>query len=273
MKKFLFLTDFSPASYNAFSYALEIARILNAKLYVLHVQDHITLLNEDNVYAEYEVYKQIVKSGILDNRDSEFYNRLNDSDFNADHLFFYLSSGHLVPEITQFTNLYKTDLLILGLRTKSQDMFKVLSTNTLNILGSTSVPLLCVPFSASYKTIRNLVFSTTLSLEDDNALQLFINYLNQLNASGTCVYVDNKKSEFINTLAQWHNKYSYAPLSNVILKGNDAAKLVVNYIKETYADVIVTVKSNQTFFDQLFSANFTKDMLDEIEIPLLILPK
>lgn len=273
MKKFLFLTDFSPASYNAFTYALELASVLNAKLYVLHVQDHITLLREDNTFNHFTDYKNIISNGILENKESEFYKRLVETNYNKEHIFFYLSSGHLVPEILQFTTLYKTNLLILGLRAKTQDMFKVLSANTLNILASTSMPLLCVPFTASYKTIRNLVFSSTLAKDDENALQQFIFYLNQLNATGTCLYVDNKNISFIDVLDNWHQKFHNAPLANVVLKGNDAVKLVVNYLKDAYADVIVTVKSNQTFFDQLFSSNFTKEMLDEIDIPLLILPK
>lgn len=273
MKRFLFLTDFSSASYNAFSYALEIATLLHAKLYVLHVGDHVTLLNEDNVLNDYNSYKNIICDGLLENKSSEFYRRLSNSKFNSENLFFYLSNGHLVPEIIQFTALNKTDLIILGLRTKSQDMFKVLSTNTLNILASTTIPLLCVPDSVSFKTIRNLVFSTTLASDEESALQHFIHYLQQLNATGTCLYVDNKTQDFITTLNTWHKKYEYAPLANVILKGNNAVQLVINYLKLAYADVIVTVKTNQTFFDQLFNANFTKEMLDEIDIPLLILPK
>jgi len=62
IKKILIPTDFSPSAMHALSYAIELNKILNARLYLLHILQDITDYSEFNLspsilpqlYAEFE---------------------------------------------------------------------------------------------------------------------------------------------------------------------------------------------------------------------------
>lgn len=150
--------DLSKASMETLKSAASIAKILNARLHVLHVEPKMTfypgLLN-----SEIPVSPWVLSEQMVDMKTEEQYNRehekfvlthdfkefMEKADLDEIEVDIHVKSGKASNEILAFSELYHAGLLVMGTTGKSGIMAKLLGGTVEKILDRLPSTMLCIP--------------------------------------------------------------------------------------------------------------------------------
>ncbi len=140
-KKIIFTTDFSPASDEAFAYALSMARNYRAKLFILNVVDtsmdaagfylpHLSFdnLDKDMVYAATLLMEKSYKKHLKGFKKYEY----------------VVQKGVAHKEITKFINKTKADLVVMSTYGHSGLDRLIFGSTTERVLKTASCPVLAI---------------------------------------------------------------------------------------------------------------------------------
>lgn len=149
--------DLSPSSLKTLEASASLARVLGAKLHILHVEPKMTyypgLLNSDIpvspwVLSEYmtemkdeEEYNKEHEKYVLTHDFKEFLSKANLGDIEVD---IHVKSGKASKEILAFVALFNAGLLVMGTTGKSGIISKLLGGTVEKILNRLPCTMLCV---------------------------------------------------------------------------------------------------------------------------------
>lgn len=149
--------DLSPASLKTLETAAILARTLNSKLHILHVEPKMTyypgLMNSDIpvspwVLSEYmtemkseEEYSREHEDYVLTHDLQDFVNKVNLEGIETD---IHVKSGKASQEILAFSALFNSGLLVMGTTGKSGLLSKLLGGTVEKILNKLPCTMVCV---------------------------------------------------------------------------------------------------------------------------------
>jgi nucleotide-binding universal stress UspA family protein len=141
IKKILIPTDFSPSAMHALKYALELNKVFNARLYLLHVLQDITDFSEFNLspsilpqlYAEFE--QNATK------RLEEIVSTMVPPDIACDT---YIVHGVPFYEIIQFAKDENIDLILIGSHGRTGLKHVLFGSTAEKVVKKASCPVLSV---------------------------------------------------------------------------------------------------------------------------------
>lgn len=274
MKRILFPTDFSETSFNAFRYALELAKIMQAEILVLHTYEP-TSFNSARISAkeldEFKHNVEVEKLEKLNSHFEDFNNIAKEMESSGIRYYFSLELGYLLPIIQQ--KLYENEfsLIVMGTNNDKGLEAAILGSNTYSVIAHTQTPVLCVPKLAKFKKINKMAFSTLLSPKEETALKYFLEICQRSNSEPRFVYIDNKKRDLENVIATWKQSFESKKTQLDIIHGTNIVQEMVDYTIREEIDVFTTVKRHRKFLESLFTSSFTKKISNVIHIPLLVL--
>lgn len=184
-KSILFPTNFSSHSINATLFAVEIAKLADAKLNLLHVYDvHYSAIN---------IQDQDDPSGdtMKDNRANsrEQLKRIIDENKLPQHPHkTYVREGDLFGAIEEVTKIEGIDLVVVG----QQDKIR---TNTLfggdsiKIINTSTCPVLTVPFDSEYNSFSHITYLTDLNSKEDDELKQLERFTTLFGARITVLHI------------------------------------------------------------------------------------
>lgn len=274
MKKILFPTDFSETAENAFVYALNMAKSLDAKLIVLHVYDVTVISYEAYSPITLEIYESIELSNFENFRD--YVPKLREIAL-AHHLdgvpmSHVLEQGDLVQAINNLVKQEDINLIVMGTKGVSglEEIF--LGSNTGSVISNVHTTLLCVPMNAKFKNIEKIGFTTRYRDKDRKALKKVIKIANKLKATVKCLYVKTLKSDVTeDQIRAWREEFKIEPLNFFITSNDDLEDEVFQFVDSQDIDVLAMLTYKRTFFESLFKKSFAKKLSYHSEIPLLVL--
>ena len=142
MTKILFPTDFSDTANNAFLYALNLAKVLNAEIRLISVQS--------SVKNYLDVTEDDFESYINQLKDVAIKNGLEDINIESS-----LVVGDLLMMILDIVNKQDIKYIVMGTNGQNSLGKKFFGSNTLNVLNNATVPVLIVPHKVKFKKERN----------------------------------------------------------------------------------------------------------------------
>ena len=274
MKKILFPTDFSETAENAFIYALNMAKSLDAKLIVLHVYDVAVISYEAYSPITIEVYESIELGNFENFRD--YVPKLREialahhlDDVPMSHV---LEQSDLVQAINNLVKQEDINLIVMGTKGVSglEEMF--LGSNTGSVISNVQKTLLCVPMNAKFKKIEKIGFTTRYRDKDRKALKKVIKIADKLKATVKCLYVKTLKSDVTEEqIKEWREEFKIEPLNFFITSNDDLEDEVFEFVESQNIDVLAMLTYKRTFFESLFQKSFAKKLSYHSEIPLLVL--
>ncbi|CAM3222401.1 universal stress protein [Empedobacter falsenii] len=272
MKKILFPTDFSETANNAFLYALNLAENQNAELYILHAFQY-PIVNAgidagilQNVYDTIELNKfENLKDHI------PFLRKMaEDNGFSNIDLKFIIKEGMLSFVLPTFIEEEKVDFVVMG-TTGNTGFDKVLfGSNTMNAIKHLKIPVLSVPHGYEYKGIKSIGFTTIFEDKDRKALDFLTEIAYRYKAKVHCLHVSKDGNYDVPTLNHWKEYYKDEPVDFSIYTAEESVDAVLEFIKEEKIDLLTVVSRNKGFFEKLFSPSFTKKILSQNKVPLLV---
>ena len=274
MKKILFPTDFSETAENAFVYALNMAKSLEAELIVLHVYDVAVISYEAYSPITLDIYESIELGNFENFKDyvpklREIAETHGLDDVPMSHV---MEEGDLVHAINNIVNQENINLIVMGTKGASglQEMF--LGSNTASVIENIQTTLLCVPLEAKFQKIEKIGFTTRYRDKDREALKKVIKIADKLKATVKCLYVKTVNSDVTEQqISDWREEFKIDPLNFFITSNDNLEDEVFEFVTSQNIDVLAMLTYKRTFFESLFKKSFAKKLSYHSEIPLLVL--
>ncbi|GAA4138262.1 universal stress protein [Sphingobacterium kyonggiense] len=277
MRAILFPTDFSEIASNAFLYALNIAKSIDAKIYVLYTYlepvlsathaGQPELIGE--VYQtielnQFEIYKK--KTQAL--RDIAQEHNLSDVE-----LVFLFEEGPVAAVVKKITDREKIHLVVMGTHGESGFLSKVIGTNTVNVIRSIQNPVLAVPPHAKYQGIKRAVFTTLFRDKDKSALKEMLLMANAVGAKISCLHIlkNEKVADVLLQTENWRHEFPNEQIEYVLLEEVESIEnTITTYLLENNVDILAVVKRNRNFFDRMFSNSVSNNLAFHSKVPILV---
>jgi len=272
MKKILFPTDFSETANNAFLYALNLAKSIDAQVYVLHVYELPMITGSLSAGLIQNVY-ETVELGSFDNfKDNipQLRQIAVENDLNEIPIKFILEEGNFLYILREIIGEESVDFVVMGTDGNSGIEKMLFGSNTINAITSMKVPILSIPHGMSFKGFKNIGFTTVFDQKDKDALKYLIEIANRHHAKIHCMHVSKDGKFNQQAMKDWQDQFAGDPIVFEIYHDADPVNAVLDFIKEKQIDLLTVVSRNKGFFDKIFSPGFTKKIANKNITPLFV---
>ncbi|MCO6497501.1 MAG: universal stress protein [Chitinophagaceae bacterium] len=270
MKKFLVPIDFSETSLNAAKYAAGLVKgVADAHLILYHVYSTITLAT---LSAKDEGSRQKVSEQALE----EVKKDLNQS--GSLFISCVAEEGTFVENLSEYALSNKIDLIIMGITGSSRIKQVFMGTNTLNVVRNVNCPVMIIPPQASYKGVKNVVFTSDFKdVARTHPFEAIEKILDILKPHLEILNVDEdhyvelseeykvEKRSMEDRLGKYNPDYSF-------LRSYDFLDGISAFVEARDVDAIITLPKKHSFLSQLFKTSHTKALAYHSTIPIIAIP-
>lgn len=272
MEYILVPTDFSKNAFNALEYAIDVAKLFDAKIIVLHTFEVPTGGASSFKNISYKL-KEIAEEEIVRLHNVIVEKELND----IVPIEFENLNTNVVSGINDVIETNDVGLVIMGTAGASGLKELFLGSNTSAVIKHITCPVIAVPKNASFKRINNIVFATDFDMScKNNNLPLIIDLTKRLKARLTMVNIQTVATDFTKTrdnadrfldeckeaLKEINYDYHYI-IDEDITSGINKA------YKNNNADLLVMIKKSHGLIDYLFNKSMTNSVVSDAKLPLL----
>ncbi|MGV0936587.1 universal stress protein [Empedobacter falsenii] len=272
MKKILFPTDFSETANNAFLYALNLAKSIDAQVYVLHVYELPMITGSLSAGLIQNVYETVELGSFDSFKDNipQLRQVADDNGLNEIPIKFILEEGNFLYILREIISEESVDFVVMGTDGNSGIEKMLFGSNTINAITSMKVPILSVPHGMSFKGFKNIGFTTVFDQKDKDALKYLIEIANRHHAKIHCMHVSKDGKFNQQAMKDWQDQFAGDPIVFEIYHDADPVNAVLDFIKEKQIDLLTVVSRNKGFFDKIFSPGFTKKIANKNITPLFV---
>lgn len=271
--KILVPTDFSKSAYNAFKFAVEIAKRNGATIVLHHAYSLPVVYNEAQVTANF-----------LDSIKAESEQQLNEMceyerKLYAEHSFVIeteMSQGRLIDGIADDIATGRYDLIVMGTTGATGAVQKFfIGSNTAEVMTQSTIPVMAIPESSWYTGFGKIVLATDLKHIPDAASFKILNALAKLFDATVHILTiipdadnvpDADQSSSVDKFTAIFSGVKHIFSSKV---SKDITIGIDEYIDENNADLLVMLPQKHGFFDRLFNKSITKEMAYHVRIPMM----
>lgn len=278
MKKIVVALDYSPASKNAFEYALLLAKDLKAELTLLNVVLPITNTTDYPIeIIDFARKNEKQRATRLLKKLTTYYPGKDDNQFILHNvtLNYLVKEGFFAPTIIHTAKELNADLIIAGAKS-GHDFSKIILGSTVKeLVRKTSIPTLVIPEGYTYTPIENIAYATTLAGKDTAAFLWLLQFSREITAKFQPFFISELPYDYSNIPEEvWES--SSLPKENQQMT---TVKMIrkatfqggINYYLEHYqTDILAMFIPKRTFLQQLFHISKTQQMVVNSNIPLLI---
>ena len=265
-------TDFSEACDNALNHAIEMAKYLNSKVYVLHVVDD---LSKDFFAKDALEMGGMVTSFVDSLKISTEKLKKYVASKKSEFLIPMVKDGELFNSIKEIANEVNAGMIILGTHGK-HGFQKIVGSYALKVIDKTRLPVVVVQKRGFGNGYKDIVFTVNLSDEDrqkveyaiqiseifNSTIHLFPQQTESTQSNAKLnVIVEQIKAQF-----DKHNvKYTLSDSSEY---GEVWDRQVLNYSSSINADLIL-IMSNPDKHMMFFDAKEENIMFNAAQIPVM----
>lgn len=273
--KIIVPVDFSSTSHNAYLYALELAKVYQASIEVVHIQMG-SFDTKDPL---------IIKSGkstieILEERLSDFA-QLHPE--NADKNIMVgtevktkLIQGFTIREIVRLSKEETTTMIVMGSTGQSDVVDRIIGSVSSSVVQKAHCPVLLIPKGAKYFKYKNILFASNYESADQEILDKMIGFNNHFKAALHFIHVNIKGKDrlydpvenviFEKLFAEGDPDFSFnlaSVISSSVIKG------LFQYSDENNIDLIVLANRQRGFFESVIGESMTKKIALRTHLPIL----
>jgi nucleotide-binding universal stress UspA family protein len=274
MKKILVPLDFTETSDNAFVYALELAKLFNAELVLLHTFD-LPVVDSQSLTVNYgTIYDAIELTNLEHFKDKMPMLRAMAQERNLEHIIIHhiLMDGDLLFNVKKVVKQEKIDFVVMGTRGASGWVDSFIGTNTGAVISDVSVPVLSVPVEAKFHKIENIAFTTRYREKDIEALQGVLELAKKMKANIKCLYVKTAASDVRgHAVKLWesHFENEYENLEFFIIPDEDVKATIEDFLLNQNIDLLAMLTYKHNFFEELFRTTTTQKLSYHLKTPIL----
>jgi len=276
MNTILVAIDFSPASKNAFQYAVRLAKPFGARIVLLHaysageldpfvpisMQQALIDAQEAIAMDYFESLSQEVPAEILENIELDF----------------RLLMGPASEQILYLSREIEPDLIVMGMRGGNIFAQKILGNTATYVIQRAEFPVVVVPEHFAFKEIRKIGYATNFESEDIQAISQIQAFADVIDAQIHCIHIrqngklaDEYKLEILK--AAYQHEFPLHHLDFETVSYEDVLQGLNEYVKTEGLDLLVMLTHKRGLFSQLFYRSYTKEMMLQACLPLWVFQK
>lgn len=271
MKKILVPCDFSESAIQAYEFALNLAEQSQAEIFALKVID-LPFIYETSLSTTPEYFDPGIFKSLEEDAKKKF-EKLQAKHSQKERVTFTTIRGAVTLTINQFAQDHQIDLIVMGTTGASGLKEYWIGSNTEKVVRFSHVPVLAVRKSFDVSKIKNIVFPTTLHLDQSDLvskikdLQSFFSAKLHLLLVNTPNNMLRTKDE-IDLMEEFARHYN---LSNYTLNTrNDFHEQdgIINFVHEIKADMIAMGTHGRKGLAHLFMGSVTEDLVNHFDCPI-----
>lgn len=273
MKTLLICTDFSASAKHAARYGCMLASHYKFRHIVL-LHAYQTMVPTTVLPLENTPYKDSYDVSLRQLKDLQ--KELSGSTDNDIIIRTRLEAVSLGESINDICKEEEADMVVMGITGKSKFEKLFVGSNAVTVSQTSKYPVLIVPAEAPIEPIRSILFAcdlnevtATIPLDSlDKILAFFYAPLFVVN-------VDNKNRHFSpqtpEEMYHLHHIFDKYRPQYAFIDREDITSGIIDYAEKNYISLIITVRRNYNFIQQLFHRSKTEKLIYQSIIPLLIL--
>lgn len=271
MKTIICATDFSANAENAVKYAIEMNKVLKAKIILIHTYETPLIYSDAAPFTMQLDFKYIHDEAAR--KLKAFHNKLFKK---TDNVEMVLQQGLPSSRICDLALEKKADMIIMGSTGTGVAERMVFGSNALRVSRNAHCKVMLIPSKAKFNGLNKLVYSTDLS--DDNLIQAreLFPLAKKFNSDLLFLHVDNtmlgKDDETLNEIIKKIKKFvSYSKKSGYVCTDASIPKGVEYFLKKNKADVLVLFHRQRNLIQTLYKTSLSKNISLHTNIPTLFL--
>lgn len=271
MKKFLFATDFSQASMNAFRYSKELVKGTRILIDCIHVYDiPIAYSTQTPSRAVQGQLKELKKA--TSNRIDAMLVQLPNENRGKNLPVYGLYPSMEIEEMARTEN---SDLIIMALREDYGLLHRFIGNTTAKTIHKSEIPVLAIPFNAQYEPIRRILFPTSfarhnqLSAPETKAIRWlsdFSGFLN--NPEIELLHIIEDRSLDTIDISFLNNTPTSLKLTHS--HALTVEEGILEYMHKRKPHLLAFYKQHRSFWERLYRPSKTRQLLYDSNIPLIV---
>lgn len=266
----LFPTDFSENSKVALKYAADLVKNMNANLKVFHVYEVPKMEDVSNLSGAGEILQDKVASDVVQLAEKRLKEFVTSCGLNHEHYDCEAINGSVRIQIDRLLSESNYDLVIMATHNENSKKGLFFGGIAQHLLETANCPVFAIPPNAEYSEIKSIMYPTDLVHDEKEALNWLINFARPTKAIIELVNIgddnDDSRRQLLDDLVI---DLPYDHLSFDIVPGTEVSKVIVELAESKNADMIAMTTFTTSFFNKIFHASNTKDVLDNINIPFI----
>jgi nucleotide-binding universal stress UspA family protein len=269
MKTLLIATDFSEASRIASEYGVQLAKLLNAKIFLVNAFPHMIPVSDAAMVITDEELEENSKTRL--NEERIWLTQKYDVDIQTAS-----GQGQALEVILAVAKGIHADWLVAGMKGSSRIARLMFGGTSFVLSRHSHIPVILIPDSARFTLPRTIALASDLT-DDTNIhiLDALKDFGERCNATMYVVRVIKKgMNEMFErllkpSLLKWHFKELHPTYE--FLNDADVAHAMNSFAKEYLVDIVVMIKQEHNLFEKIFHKSNIKEMILNTKVPLIIL--
>jgi nucleotide-binding universal stress UspA family protein len=276
--KILIPVDFSEQSLIAVDQSYNIARMVNAEIYLLHV------ITENNaLWGLFSSKEQTDIEEKLKIKLTNFAGHIEEK--SGIKVFALVEKGKLIETIIETAERLKVKFLIVGTSSSTDFKQKIIGSNALRLIREASFPVITIKGKHHRKGCKNIVLPLDLTKETREKVSYAIHFAKYFNSVVHAVTVNVSNDTYImNRLKlQLDQVSSYIKSHGIECtqtflnseSGNEnMCKALLDFSHKVEADLIIIMTQQETEVIKYFVGSLAKEIIHNSDIPVMsIVPK
>jgi nucleotide-binding universal stress UspA family protein len=279
MKKILVPTDFFPNATRAIDYAVQIAKMNQAAIYVIHACDLLDTSFRDRLSVKEEYNKAIA---------NEAFNKLEILRISIEEtekilVNTRLYDGPVTDTVLLAAKEHNADLVIMGTMGITGMNENIFGSKTAAVIGRTTVPVLAIPLEYDWSIPKKMLLAVNHADEAAGIADPVFELAKTFGAEIEVVIFTHEDfavaveypahEKEINKIGEvLQRKYHDVAIHPEHLSGHRFESTLNDYIHDKEIDLLAMITHKRSLAASLFNRSMTKRMAYHTKIPLLAIP-
>jgi nucleotide-binding universal stress UspA family protein len=272
MKTILVPTDFSKLSKVAVSYAIGLAKVIDAKVIVLSVLHSGATPQALKSWKKFEEEMIDTAQGDAEQLMGEFKTEKG----KVDIWYQSVLGFPVVDKIDEFAVKNKVDLIVMGSKGATGLKKIMMGSNAAALIDKSSVPVIVVPGNTKFRPIKKLVYATDVQ-NFPKELKVVGGFAQWLNASVEVLHImpvptgkNEKKGEDASISREKLIEMARYPKIHLhVVRDNNVAEGVDDFVAREKADLLAMFTHRLDFKEKLLGKSVTRELALSNNVPLL----
>ncbi len=253
-------TDFTPVADCAIDHAIEIARLFDHKICLLHVVGKKTSASEkEKIKARLEKVA----------RANQMRSSIN--------IHYRIEEGSIFNQISETASKINAEFIVMGIHGK-QGVQHILGSYAYKVICSAEVPVMVVKKKHHHVGYNKIVLPVDFTVESTQKINKAIKFAKYFSSvihiigiirSKSSVYKIQKEALLKNITDYIENAGARVNAKVLIKPGADVHDEVLDYAESVDADLIMIVAEKSGRFTEMFGKNDAEQIIDKAEMPVL----
>ncbi len=260
---------------NAFSYALHLAKMLQAEIVTLHMYE-IPGQDYDAVFPFLYKHYDITDLGQFENYKSSVRSlnviaaRHHLEDIKLSHV---LREGPVTDGILGLARSEKPDFIVMGTNGASEAARTLFGSVAERLINRAAVPVIVIPEGCSYKKIDSVLLLAKYSESEVKIMDTVIQTATRFKAHTDVLEVRKRhRNNEAKMLKIWQSQYAAADVTFHVKVNDEVEDTILKFITQNKTDLVVMTVTHKNIFEKLFFYSLSRNMAYHAVVPILSIP-